>query len=177
MISVYTLTDPRDNSVMFIGMAVNMKAKMNDILSPTSRTWRLISPISEIKELGRQPEFDVVATAESREKATEIRNSWIDRLQPKYNTGRHRCKPVMKSRDYPDYNDVLPGNVIQIALTPDLAYHPEYINLMHRISPTIYVLGLISEDLRKRVENRARIKREAEEAAKKDAGEDDWANS
>lgn len=170
MISVYTVTDPRDNSVMFIGMAVNMKAKMNDILSPTSRTWRLISPILEIKALGLEPEFNVVATAQTREKAMEIRNSWIDRLEPKYNTGRHRRKPVMKSRDYPEYNDVLPGNVIQIALTPDLAYHPEYINLMNRISPTVYVLGLISEDLRKRVENKRLRAAEKED-------DTDWANS
>src|SRR5690349_2495854 len=80
--SIYTLSDPRDNSVRYVGITINIKQRKSGHLCTTSKSnpdrnrW-----IENLKQLGTEPVFTVIDHATGLAEAQTKEQRWISVYQ------------------------------------------------------------------------------------------------
>ena len=78
--SIYTLSDPRDNSIRYVGRTINTDQRYKQHLPPNGpstlekRDWLL-----ELRSLGLKPVMTTIDQAKTRQEASTKETEWIHR--------------------------------------------------------------------------------------------------
>lgn len=77
MIAIYTLVDPRNDEVFYVGQTINPKHRLKNHCAPGNKTIKLAEIIKSIKADGFMPEMRIAKWAESRKDAHRLEHRLI----------------------------------------------------------------------------------------------------
>jgi hypothetical protein len=74
---VYTLVDPRNNEVRYVGITINAEARLKQHIGEIGGNEKKVAWIKELKGQNLEPTMLVVDTADSVEQGRDRENYWI----------------------------------------------------------------------------------------------------
>ena len=77
---VYTLTDPRDSQVRYVGVTTNPQHRLRCHISNTNDRQYKSEWVLELRAAGLKPEMTVVAQAANEADGLDLEKEWIERL-------------------------------------------------------------------------------------------------